>query len=476
MKNFLSIFQAACILKRCLFAVVLVICSHLSLGATDDLMKAENYYPGGKYSVFGGEFARGSVTGVINTIRKQETSHQAGPIVLKKATYDGGLYYEQHFSGHPWWEHGSAYHSRPLDINPFFGGIDLGSLSTTKAHIEGVLDHPDNGYDGEQGGGHAEPIGGRDYFYYGVTGEVYSTSIQPLNIPKKVNDIVNRINDAYNSGAYADGENRQPEDNSADNDRRRDLHSDGQPENGQPENADNGSWEDAEVGQPKSERSIADVIWGALKELASGARDYQADGAQWGVPVGAWGDGNQYAQPDPYAPSNSAEQFGANVAAIGSMLGSRNPASLGRHADDIAGAAANAARKAEKVADKANDVAEVESKAEQLAKNKAQGNQFEKGVGNEYAQDGAKLTPQVTLKTDNGIKTRPDFVGVDKNGKPLCVECKSSPTAPLTKNQKKAFPEIEKNGATVVGKGTPEFPAGTRFPPTKPTVVRPNSN
>ena len=250
MKNCLSIFQAACILKRCLFAVVLVICSHLSLGATDDLMKAENYYPGGKYSVFGGEFARGSVTGVINTIRKQETSHQAGPIVLKKATYDGGLYYEQHFSGHPWWEHGSAYHSRPLDINPFFGGIDLGSLSTTKAHIEGVLDHPDNGYDGEQGGGHAEPIGGRDYFYYGVTGEVYSTSIQPLNIPKKVNDIVNRINDAYNSGAYADGENRQPEDNSADNDRRRDLHSDGQPENGQPENADNGSWEEAEVKPP----------------------------------------------------------------------------------------------------------------------------------------------------------------------------------------------------------------------------------
>ena len=253
MKNFLSIFQAACILKRCLFAVVLVICSHLSLGAADDLMKAENYYPGGKYSVFGGEFARGSVTGVINTIRKQETSHQAGPIVLKKATYDGALYYEQHFSGHPWWEHGSAYHSRPLDINPFFGGIDLGSLSTTKAHIEGVLDHPDNGYDGEQGGGHAEPIGGRDYFYYGVTGEVYSTSIQPLNIPKKVNDIVNRINDAYNSGAFgsfADGENRQPEDNSADNDRRRDLHSDGQPENGQPENADNGSWEDAEVRPP----------------------------------------------------------------------------------------------------------------------------------------------------------------------------------------------------------------------------------
>ena len=66
-----------------------------------------------------------------------------------------------------------------------------------------------------------------------------------------------------------------------------------------------------------------------------------------------------------------------------------------------------------------------------------------------------------------------DIVAQDTNGNIRCIECKSSPTAPLTKNQQKAFPEIEANGATVVGKGTPEFPAGTKFPATSPIIERP---
>jgi hypothetical protein len=53
------------------------------------------------------------------------------------------------------------------------------------------------------------------------------------------------------------------------------------------------------------------------------------------------------------------------------------------------------------------------------------------------------------------------------------TECKSSATATLTKNQKAAFPEIEKTGATVVGKGKGEFPGRTRIPPTKVDIVRP---
>ena len=122
-----------------------------------------------------------------------------------------------------------------------------------------------------QGGGFPEPIGGVDYYTYNVTANISSVDIQPLDIPKKVNDIVNRINDAYNSGAYADGENRQPEDNSADNDRRRDLHSDGQPENGQPENADNGSWENAEVKPPVdvATAEAAAAIGGSATDILS---------------------------------------------------------------------------------------------------------------------------------------------------------------------------------------------------------------
>jgi len=52
-------------------------------------------------------------------------------------------------------------------------------------------------------------------------------------------------------------------------------------------------------------------------------------------------------------------------------------------------------------------------------------------------------------------------------------EVKSSQTAQLTKNQKKAFPQIEKSGGTVVGQGKPGFPGGTRIPPSKVKIIRP---
>lgn len=67
-----------------------------------------------------------------------------------------------------------------------------------------------------------------------------------------------------------------------------------------------------------------------------------------------------------------------------------------------------------------------------------------------------EVQQQITVKTQSGVKTRIDIVGKNKQtGDLKCVECKASPTAPLTKNQKQAFPEIEKTGATVVGKGNP---------------------
>ena len=138
---------------------------------------------------------------------------------------------------------------------------------------------------------------------------------------------------------------------------------------------------------------------------------------------------------------------------------------------DKASDAANAAKKAENVAK-----SDVKSKAEQLAENKKKGAEWEQNRYEHYTQnEGANLTPQVTVKTDSGTKTRVDFLGTDKNGNPLCIECKSSPTAPLTPNQKKAFPEISESGGTVVGKGTPEFPSGSRLPPTTPKIERPNS-
>ena len=47
------------------------------------------------------------------------------------------------------------------------------------------------------------------------------------------------------------------------------------------------------------------------------------------------------------------------------------------------------------------------------------------------------------------------------------------PNAPLTKNQINAFPEIEYNGATVIGKGKGIFEHGMRISPTKVDIIRP---
>lgn len=108
-----------------------------------------------------------------------------------------------------------------------------------------------------------------------------------------------------------------------------------------------------------------------------------------------------------------------------------------------------------------------------VQENKAKGDAFEL----EYFEEAKKARPgavqQVTVKTDSGVKTRIDIVARDADGKIVCIECKASPTAPLTKNQKVAHPEIENTGATVVGDGKPGFPGGTKIPPTKIEIVRP---
>lgn len=64
-------------------------------------------------------------------------------------------------------------------------------------------------------------------------------------------------------------------------------------------------------------------------------------------------------------------------------------------------------------------------------------------------------------------------MGRDANGNTVCTECKASDTAPLTKNQAAAFPEIQESGATVVGNGKPGFPGGTQIPPTTVDIIRP---
>jgi RHS repeat-associated protein len=113
------------------------------------------------------------------------------------------------------------------------------------------------------------------------------------------------------------------------------------------------------------------------------------------------------------------------------------------------------------------------SKVEQLAANKATGKAFEQSVKPVLESKQAGVVEQLTVKTESGVKTKLDFAGKE-SGQTVLTEAKGSATAPFTPNQTKAFPEIQKTGCTVCGKGKPGFPGGTKIPPTKVNVVRPD--
>ena len=105
--------------------------------------------------------------------------------------------------------------------------------------------------------------------------------------------------------------------------------------------------------------------------------------------------------------------------------------------------------------------------------NRAAGDAFQKEVAEARQKTQSDLVQEVTVKTESGVKTRIDIMSRGEDGKISCVECKSSSTAPLTKNQSAAFPQIERSGAVVVGNGKPGFPGGTKIPPTTVEIVRP---
>ena len=114
------------------------------------------------------------------------------------------------------------------------------------------------------------------------------------------------------------------------------------------------------------------------------------------------------------------------------------------------------------------------SKADVLAQNRANGRAFEQQEFAKFSSQNNNAVEQITVKTSSGVRTRVDAIGLDANGNVVINEYKSSLTAPLTDNQKIAFPEIFDSGATVVGKGKGIFSGGYQIPPgTKVTIIRP---
>lgn len=122
----------------------------------------------------------------------------------------------------------------------------------------------------------------------------------------------------------------------------------------------------------------------------------------------------------------------------------------------------------------ADDVVEGGTKATVLAKNRENGRAYEQQEFAKFSSQHSNAVEQITVKTSSGVKTRVDAIGLDSNGKIVINEYKSSLTAPLTDNQKIAFPEIYESGGIVVGKGKGIFSNGYQIPPgTKVTIIRP---
>ncbi|MGB7604160.1 MAG: hypothetical protein WBL93_01660 [Lutisporaceae bacterium] len=107
----------------------------------------------------------------------------------------------------------------------------------------------------------------------------------------------------------------------------------------------------------------------------------------------------------------------------------------------------------------------VAGKADILKQNRIKGRKFETETLDKMKETADNVVEQITIKSKSGTKTRLDDIGVNKEtGKIVIEEYKASPTAPLTKNQKMAHPDIEINGGTVVGKGKQPFIKGTEIP------------
>jgi hypothetical protein len=122
----------------------------------------------------------------------------------------------------------------------------------------------------------------------------------------------------------------------------------------------------------------------------------------------------------------------------------------------------------------ASEVIEGGSQADVLAKNRTQGKAFEQQEFSDFSKTNSNAVEQVTIKTSSGTNTRVDAIGLDGNGNVVINEFKSSASAPLTPNQKIAFPEIYSSGGTVVGKGKGVFTGGYQIPSgTEVKIIRP---
>ena len=105
-----------------------------------------------------------------------------------------------------------------------------------------------------------------------------------------------------------------------------------------------------------------------------------------------------------------------------------------------------------------------------VSANRLSGKRFENWIGTQVQETYETAAPQVTVVTQTGRRRVVDWVGRSDETFGL-FECKGSATACYPLKQRLADEEIARTGATVVGKGKPSVPGGTKIPPT-PVIVK----
>lgn len=116
--------------------------------------------------------------------------------------------------------------------------------------------------------------------------------------------------------------------------------------------------------------------------------------------------------------------------------------------------------------------------------NKKKGDDFENRVGDAvrgHIWKEVLLQPldskgePVQKQDGSSLRVRMDIVRFGNDGNLRLLECKSSQSASLTKNQKEGFPEMEANGFEIVS-DQDFLPRGYRQGPTKVEVIRPDND
>jgi filamentous hemagglutinin len=154
-----------------------------------------------------------------------------------------------------------------------------------------------------------------------------------------------------------------------------------------------------------------------------------------------------------------------------------------RAAGGILGAAANTwrgvpwARSAPAVAEPlAESELSTAKNIPQITLNKAAGDAWEaEATKLVLSKTQADIQPQITVNSNgpSELSVRLDAVGKDRTtGEIVLSDMKASETAPLTRNQTIVYPELERHGGTVVGKGKAPYVGGTQIPPTKVAIMR----